>query len=87
MREEFSLRSVECQKINPLAYFSILDGGCLHFDYVFHYIFQNNSLLLEKFHDIIAWRTLVKMKSKNKENVPFQLNYSCGSGIHFSIRT
>lgn len=67
MREEFGLFSVECQKINPLAYFSILEGGSLHFDYVFHYIFQNNSLLLEKFHDIIAWRTLVKMKSKKRK--------------------
>lgn len=48
------IHSVKCQKFDLLANFSVLERGCLHFDAVFHQVFQKHLLLPEKFCDIIA---------------------------------
>ena len=48
------IHSMKCQKFDLLANFSVLEGGCLQFDAVFHQVFQKHLLLLEKFCDIIA---------------------------------
>lgn len=50
------IHSVKYQKFDLLFNFSILEGGCLRFDTVFHQVFQKHLLLLEKFYNIIAWR-------------------------------
>jgi len=38
------VHSVKCQKFDLLANFSVLEQGCLHFDAVFHQVFQKHLL-------------------------------------------